>query len=139
PGMLHARMLRSPYAHAKIKSIDTSAAEKTPGVKAIYKQPSLFDEEGKLKPNAELYYAGDEILGLAADTEEHAADALHAIKIEYEVLDFFVKEEDALAKPDKKTLAGRGNVSIGGESTTGDVAKAFSDPNAVVVEGVYGV
>src|SRR5215468_9124335 len=69
PGLLHGRIVRSPYAHARIKSIDTSAAELMPGVKAVHLQ---------VKPNAELYYAGDEILGLAADTEEHAADAVRA-------------------------------------------------------------
>src|ERR1700746_3042657 len=71
PGMLHAMILRCPYAHAKIKKIDTSVAEKMPGVKAVH----LI-----AKDDAELYYAGDEVLALAADTEEHAADALHAVK-----------------------------------------------------------
>src|SRR4051794_12503023 len=84
PGMLQAMILRSPHAHAKIKSIDTSEAEKSPGVKAVH----LILKEGE-----EVYWAGDEILGLAADTEEHANDALRKIKIEYEVLPFLVKEE----------------------------------------------
>src|SRR5882724_9294356 len=70
PGMLQAKILRCPYAHAKIKSIDTSAAEKTPGFKALY----LIK-----KADAELFYAGDEILAIAADTEEHLADALQAV------------------------------------------------------------
>jgi hypothetical protein len=48
------------------------------------------------KPDAELFYAGDEILAIAADTEEHLADALQAVKVDYEVLDSFVKEEDGL-------------------------------------------
>src|SRR6478752_6360323 len=69
PGMLHALMLRSPYAHAKIKSLDTADAEKMPGVKAVH----VLKKEG-----AELFYAGDEVLALAADTEEHAIDALRA-------------------------------------------------------------
>src|SRR5260370_1028271 len=77
PGMLHGRILRCPPAHAKIKSIDTSAAERVAGFKAVFHQ---------VKPGAEMYYAGDEILGIAADTEEHAADALQAVKIEYEIL-----------------------------------------------------
>src|SRR5205809_3542746 len=85
PGMLHAMILRCPYPHAKIKKIDTSAAEKLPGFKALH----LIKKEGE-----ELYYAGDEVLGIACDTEEHCADALRAVKIEYEILDFVVKEED---------------------------------------------
>src|SRR5437773_2288765 len=79
PGMLHAVILRCPYAHAKIKTIDTAAAEKMPGVKAVFPIVKAGDE---------LFYAGDEVLGLAADTEEHAQDALRAVKIDYEQLDF---------------------------------------------------
>jgi xanthine dehydrogenase YagR molybdenum-binding subunit len=96
PGMLHALMLRSPHAHAKIKSIDTAAAERMPGVKAVYRV---------LKAGDEVFYAGDEVLALAADTEEHAADALRAVKVEYEELPHVVKEEDVLtAKEDPKTV-----------------------------------
>src|SRR5947209_9850104 len=86
PGMLHAKILRCPYAHAKLKSVDTAAAEKMPGVQAVY----LIAEPGK----KEFEYAGEEVVALAADTEEHALDALRAIKVDYEVLDFVVKEED---------------------------------------------
>src|SRR5215469_4380519 len=65
PGLLHAVMVRSPYAHAKITSIDTAAAEKMPGVKAVHAVRKVGDE---------VYFAGDEVLALAADTEEHARD-----------------------------------------------------------------
>jgi xanthine dehydrogenase YagR molybdenum-binding subunit len=128
PGMLHGSILRCPYAHARIKSIDTSGAEKIPGFKALHLQ---------VKPNAELYYAGDEILGIAADTEEHAADALRAIKIDYEVLPHLVKEEDALKANSQKTLGGQGNIIPGKETTKGDVDRAFKEADAVVV-GNYG-
>ncbi len=77
PRMLHARILRCPHAHAKVKSIDTSRRREVPGVKAVHVIA---------KAGAELFYAGDEIVGVAADTEEHADDALRAIKVEYEVL-----------------------------------------------------
>src|SRR5262245_23185605 len=89
PGQLHALMLRCPHAHAKIKSIDTSAAEKMPGFKALHAIAAV---------GTELFYAGDEVLALAADTEEHAHDALRAVKVEYEVLPHQVDEEDALKK-----------------------------------------
>src|SRR5262245_11856043 len=92
PGLLHARILRCPSAHAKITSLDTADAEKMPGVKAVH----LIAKEGK-----EMLYAGDEVLGLAADTEEHALDALRAVKVKYQELDFFVLEEDALKNPKK--------------------------------------
>src|SRR5262249_9333241 len=87
PGMLQAAILRCPYAHAKIKKIDTSAAEKVPGFKALF----LIAKEG-----SELFYAGDEVLAIAADTEEHCDDALQAVKIDYQELPHLVREEDAL-------------------------------------------
>jgi xanthine dehydrogenase YagR molybdenum-binding subunit len=131
PGLLHARILRCPYAHARLKSIDTSDAEKMPGVKAIVPVPGI-------KAGKEFYYAGDEIVGLAADTEEHMLDALHAIKVEYEVLDHLVKEEDALKDPGKKTVGGgKGNVNVGNEDTKGNIDEAFAKADAVV-EGTYG-
>src|SRR5262245_19240348 len=90
PGLLHAVMLRCPHAHARIKSIDTSAAEKIPGFKALH----LVARVG-----AELFYAGAEVLAIAADTEEHAYDAVRAVKVEYDTsLPFAVKEADVLGK-----------------------------------------
>src|SRR5689334_8550403 len=74
PGMLHARVLRSPYAAARIASaadVDTSAAQKIPGVKAIL---NLVDEGGKT-----LRYQGDEVAAVAAVTPEIAEDAIRAI------------------------------------------------------------
>src|SRR5919204_2996930 len=65
PGMLHARILRCPYAHAKIKSLDLTPAEKMPGVKAVITIAGA-------KAGKELYYAGDEVAALAAETEEQA-------------------------------------------------------------------
>src|SRR5438128_6037919 len=76
PGMLHARILRSPHAHARIKNIDTAPAEKIAGFRAVHVVA---------KPGAELYFAGAEIAGVCADTEEHAEDALRAIRVDYEV------------------------------------------------------
>src|SRR5438067_11842398 len=70
PGLLHAMILRSPHAHAKLKAMNTAAAEKMPGVKAVH----VIADVGK-----ELLYAGDEIVAVAADTEEHAKDALRAL------------------------------------------------------------
>ncbi len=134
PGMLYGMILRSPYAHAKITSIDTSDAEKSPGVKAVH----LIVKEG-----GEVYYAGDEILGLAADTEEHAHDALRKVKIGYQQLPFLVKEEDALNQnlktvppvgPKKETS----NVRPPIEGSTDNVEDGFKKADAVV-EGTYGL
>src|SRR5215203_4565944 len=132
PGMLHARILRCPHAHAKLKAIDLGPAEKMPGVKAVI----VINDA---KAGKEYFYAGDEVAAVAADTEEHAQDAVRAIKVEYEVLDHIVHEADALKAPDKKTVGGRAkaNVEPGSAATKGDVAAAFAKADAVH-EGTYG-
>src|SRR5205807_720282 len=116
-------------AHAKIKSLDLTPAESMPGVKAVIAINNA--KEGK-----ELYYAGDEIAAVAADTEEHAMDALRAIKVEYDVLDHIVYEEDALKNPTKKTTA-TANVGAPQTAAKGDVNAAYAKADAVV-EGTYG-
>lgn len=128
PGMLYGKILRCPYAHARLKSLDTTAAEKMPGVAAVH----LIAKPGKT-----FEFAGEEILGLAADTEEHAADALRAVKVDFEVLDFVVKEEDVLKAGNKQTVA-TGNLAKAGEDTKGDVESAFKQADAIV-EGEYGI
>jgi xanthine dehydrogenase YagR molybdenum-binding subunit len=132
PGMLHAIIYRCPYAHAKIKDIDTGAAEKMPGFKAIHFIKKAGDE---------LFYAGDEVLGIACDTEEHAHDAIRAVKVDYEQLPFLVKEEDAL-KEDKQTVPPQGgqrnNVRPSVTGQTNDVDAGFKAADKVV-EGTYGM
>lgn len=128
PGMLHARILRCPYAHATLKALDTAAAEKMPGVAAIH----LLAQPGK-----EFVYAGEEVLALAADTEEHANDALRAVKAEYQILPHYVQEEEG-RKAQKSTTGGMSNLIGAGNATTGDVEKAFKEADAVV-EGEYGL
>jgi xanthine dehydrogenase YagR molybdenum-binding subunit len=91
----------------------------------------------------ELFYAGEEILALAADTEEHAADALRGVKVEYEVLEHLVREEDALKAGNGKTAppvqGNRDNVRPVGDVTKGNPDNAFKDGDVVVHEGTYGV
>ena len=87
PGMLYGKVVRSPHPHAKVVSIDTSAAEKFPGVKAVY----IIQNKG-----SEIHWAGDDIAVVAAIDEPTAADAARLIKVEYEVLPHFV---DDFAEP----------------------------------------
>ena len=77
PGMLHAKILRCPHAHATLLSIDTSKAETMPGVRAV----RVIQEAG-----SEIKWALDEIAVVAAESEEAARDAVSAIEVEYEVL-----------------------------------------------------
>jgi xanthine dehydrogenase YagR molybdenum-binding subunit len=133
PGLLYARIFRSPYAHAKVLSIDTSAAEKMPGVKAAVKIGDILG-----RPVTEVFYAGDEIAAVAADTEEHAADAVRAIKVKFQELPHLVTESDALKA--KEGTFGRGsNVRPAGQYATENFDQnAFKGADAVV-EGHYGV
>ena len=97
-GLLAGKILRCPYAHARITSLDTSAAEKMPGVKAVV----VIQKSG-----TEIFWAGDEIVGVAAVDEGTVEDALRAIKVEYEVLPHFVSD----AEPPKTVAAETGPVS----------------------------
>jgi xanthine dehydrogenase molybdenum-binding subunit len=112
PGMLYARMLTCPYAHGKIKSMDTSEAEKLPGVRAVlrYDDPivpkrlwSPWDADLKkslMSPfwGAPFYILGDEgwhyntIMGvaIAADDPDIAEEALELVKVEWEEKEFVV-------------------------------------------------
>jgi len=83
PGMLFGKVVRSPHAHAKVVSVDTSAAEKMPGVKGVY----IIQDKG-----SEIHWAGDDIVVVAAVDEPTAADAARAIKVEYQPLPFFVDD-----------------------------------------------
>jgi xanthine dehydrogenase YagR molybdenum-binding subunit len=134
PGMLHARILRCPHAHARVTRIDTSAAEKVPGYRAHF----IIAQPGG--GAAERFFAGAEVVAVAADTEEHAEDVLRAIRVEYEVLPHQVKESDALGNA-QRTVAGAGasNVQPGGDFTTQNFAAQAYQNAAAVVEGTYGV
>jgi len=85
PGMLYGKVLRCPYAHAKVVSIDTSAAEKMPGVKAVH----IVQGTG-----ANIHWAGDEIAVVAAVDEPTAEDAIRAIKATFQQLPHLVSDAE---------------------------------------------
>ncbi|MBQ3292309.1 MAG: xanthine dehydrogenase family protein molybdopterin-binding subunit [Mogibacterium sp.] len=101
-GMLWAKVLRSPYAYAKIIDIDTSKAEALPGVKAIitYKNAPHW-KAGMIIPHKHLlsdtvYFIGDAVALIAAETEAIADEARDLIKVEYEELDPILSIEDSM-------------------------------------------
>jgi xanthine dehydrogenase YagR molybdenum-binding subunit len=126
PGMIHGKILRSPHAHARVVSIDLSAAEKAPGVKAALTWR---------QPGEKVMYQGDEVAAVAADTEEHAWDAVRLIKVEYEELPHIASVEQALA-PDAPVVFEGGNQKLGAAEETGDVEAGFKQA-AHIVEGTY--
>jgi len=99
PGMLYGKVLRCPYAHAKIVSVDTSAAEKMPGVKAVHIVQG---------PGSTIHWEGDEIVAVAAIDEPTAEDAIRRIKVAYQQLPHLVSD----AEPPKGAGQGQGPLSM---------------------------
>jgi len=145
PDMLHAAIVRCPHAHARVTKVDTSRAEKMPGVRAVLTGttpgadlPWYFGEQG---PTSKLFdphcrYAGEEVAAVAAETPHQARDAAQAVVVEYEVLPFVV-DPDAALKPDAPKVHEGGN-RLGDPRVTqrGDVQAGFAQAD-MVVEGSY--
>jgi xanthine dehydrogenase YagR molybdenum-binding subunit len=147
PGMLYGRILRSPYPAATLSEVDLAAALKMPGVKAAIVI---------LEPGGAVRFAGQEIAAVAADTPEHAGDALSAIRVRYEPKPFVVDPQAARkpgaphvfeGKAETKTSAGdnpggarplplEGNVQGPRATETGSVEEGFRKAHTIV-EGTY--
>jgi 4-hydroxybenzoyl-CoA reductase subunit alpha len=146
PRMLHAKLLRSIHAHARIRSIDASAALVLAGVHAVITGKDLpeyygiipwtQDEQALCEEKAR--YAGDAIAAVAADSELIAEEALRRIRVDYEVLPAVMTIEDALAHPEWKVneRATEGNISKHVHLEFGEVEAGLAASD-VVVEGEY--
>ncbi len=99
PGMLFGKVLRCPYPHAKVVSVDITAAEKMPGVKAVHIVQG---------PGSNIHWAGDEIVAVAAVDESTAEDAVRAIKVKYQQLPHLVSD----AEPPKGSAEEQGPLSM---------------------------
>jgi CO/xanthine dehydrogenase Mo-binding subunit len=154
PGMLYGRVLRSPHAHANIKGIDTSKAEKIEGVKAVVTGADLPPEDGTRPDNSinvlagpKALYRGHAIAGVAATSTHIAQQAIDAIEVEYEVLDPVLDVREAM-RPDApiihESLRTRGptpgdsptNVAAHIQFVFGDVEKGFEAAH-VTAEGEF--
>jgi xanthine dehydrogenase YagR molybdenum-binding subunit len=127
PGMIYGRMVRSPYPHAKIASIDLAAAEKAPGVRAVVAWK---------EPGAEVVYQGDPIAAVAADTEERARDAARLVRVRYEPLAHVSTEAQAMAADAATWHSTQENTRAGVRQETGDLEAGFKEA-AQVVEATY--
>jgi xanthine dehydrogenase YagR molybdenum-binding subunit len=130
PGMLYGRLLGSPHPHARIKGIDTSAAEKLPGVKAVL---PLIDPASQ---NNRVRYQGEEIAAVAAVSEEIAEDAVRLIKVDYEVLPQLATVEQAMSA-DAPANFPNGNVTQPSVREPGGNVDEALKTAAHVVEGLY--
>ncbi len=124
PGMLYAKILRSPLPHANILNIDLSRAEKHPGVKAV------LNLDKKV-----VSYIGDEIAGVAATTEEIAEEALELIRVEYNKLPFTVDMDEAMEQG-APLVRTEGNISEPRIRERGDIEKGFKEAD-VIVESTF--
>ena len=154
PGMLYGRILKSPYPHARVKSIDTSEAEKLGAVVITFK------DVPKKKFNIRLVsvdrvnykdwevltdhpkYVGEYVAAVAAETEELAQKALEAIKVEWEVLphvlDPFEARKEGAPKIHDKILFGsrevevKNNIACTLNYDEGDIERAFKEADVVI-------
>lgn len=129
-GTLCARLLTSPHAHARIKSLDVAPVREVEGVKAVYVFPNRAPQGDTLY---EINYEGDPIVAVAAETAAQAAAGVRAVKVEYEVLEHFVDEDD-LEGAEARGLSRPGRR----DSVDGDPDAAIRDAD-VVVKGRYGI
>lgn len=152
PGMLYGKVLRSPHAHARIVNIDTTEAERLPGVKAVatYKNTprELFNTSATMtftqppqRPVLDQYifdnvvrYVGDEVAAVAATSEKIAEEALKLIKVEYELLPAVFDPLEAM-KPEAPVIHESDKKNVPGEVIdipVGDVEKGFAESDLII-------
>jgi 4-hydroxybenzoyl-CoA reductase alpha subunit len=149
PGMLHAKILRSPHPHARIVSIDASAALALPGVHAVVTgadMPIPFgiivwtpDENALAVDKAR--YIGDAVAAVAAVDEDTANRAVELIQVEYEVLEAILDPFEAARRTDvqiheAKKAGHNGNISKIVKLDFGEVERGLAESD-VVIEGEY--
>ena len=158
PGMLYARVLRSPHPHARVRSIDTSKAASLPGVKAVLTHDNApvwwgagsiaggaqYNDEIKKITTQRRYifnnpvrFVGDAVAAVAAIDRHIAEEALDLIVVDYEVLPFVVDPEEAL-QPDAPRIWPEGNLSpnarnepVPSQSRRGNVDEGFASADQV--------
>jgi carbon-monoxide dehydrogenase large subunit len=150
PGMLHAAILRSPYAHARINSIDTAAAEAHPKVKAVVTgsvleglnlawMPTLSQDVQAVLATDKVRFQGQEVAFVVAEDRYAARDALELIEVDYEPLDPVVDARRALdegAPVIRDDIEGKADNHIF-DWESGDVARCdqvFADADVVVTQ-----
>ncbi len=150
PRMLHAKILRSPHAHARVVSIDAHEALAMPGVHAVVTGADLpirygiipWTRDEQALAEDKVRYVGDGVAAVAAVDEDTALEALERIRVTYDVLKPLIEPEQALASPlvihdwDARQVEKKGNVSKHVALSFGEVDAAI-DGAEVSVEGEY--
>jgi len=161
-GLLHGFILRSPHAHAKIVSIDTSAAESSPGVHAVVTSADMPDATDKIAELGEgtvnlahlsknilakgkVLYHGHAIVAVAAETIHQAEEAAKKIRVEYDVLPPVMDVIDAMSSEAPVLNEDVRTVEMGEEisSSSTNVAKKFfyeeGDPDSAFTKATHVV
>lgn len=144
PGMIEGKFLRSPYAHARIRSIDTAEAEAMPGVIAVLTSKDLDDlghYMGRGKNNKDqpiiatnrVIFAGQPVVAVAAADRATAEEALAKIHVDYQELPAVISVEEAMADgaPRLHDFAEK-NICAHHELLKGDVEKGFAEADLIV-------
>jgi len=142
PGMLYARTLRAGVAHARIRSIDTTAARALAGVRAVLTHEDIpgrnlhgiVDLDWPVLCGDKVHYSGDAIAIVAADTEAVASQALDLIQVEYDELPAVTDAMQAL-RPDTAIVhEGRadGNLLKHIKVRKGDITAGFADADVII-------
>ena len=140
PNMLHVKLLVNPHPRAKIKTIDTSAAEKMPGVVHVM---TYMNAPKTFPMPQDLNFQGEMVAFVAAETEDQAEDAIAEIKVDYDVLPFVATLKDVMTGNGPDLRGGRGNLFLLPESNPhydpkatfvsrhGDIDKGFAQADVV--------
>jgi xanthine dehydrogenase YagR molybdenum-binding subunit len=134
PGMMHVRVLRSPYPRARVRRIDTKKAEALPGVRGIlhrFNAPKAAFRGEETIFREEVRFVGDEVAAIAADDEQTAVEAMRLVEVDYELLPHVVDLEEAIGDVAPR-LESDGNVSEGGNHKRGDAKRALKEAEHVV-------
>lgn len=142
PGMLFARVLRSPHPHARVRSVDTSAAEALPGVMAILHAKNTDqvwgagDQYGRRRLFAdEPRFVGEAVAAVAAVDRHTAEEAARLIRVNYEVLPYVLTTADALKEGAPRVHA-EGNVDKQVlRYNVGDIAEGFRQADHIYEGG----
>jgi selenium-dependent xanthine dehydrogenase len=142
-GMLHGKVLRSHYPHARVLRVEPSKAQALPGVVAVLtaadvpgaRNHGLLRNDWPVLAYDKVRYVGDAVALVAAETEEIAEAALKLIKVDYEPLPVVASAEAALAK-DAPLIHEEGNILKHLNFHRGDVEAAFAQAD-IVIENEY--
>jgi aerobic-type carbon monoxide dehydrogenase small subunit (CoxS/CutS family) len=145
PGMLHVQVLRSPHAHARILSIDTSPAEAMTGVEAVITSADVPGEDGfgvfvndqPVMARGKVRYVGEAVAAVAAEDPLIARRALAAIRVSYEALPAVFDPDEAI-RPGAPVLHDYApdNVTTHIPIRVGNVEKGFAESD-LVMEEIY--